>query len=389
MTMGNVATLLVSAAAIVCAQLVPACSSDSTPDPQNGGGQAGSTTDAGIGGTGGSQSTGGAAGKAGSGGIGGSAGASGASGADAGTPAPTDEVMGYAAMNGGTTGGAGGPTVTVTSCSELNAAVQGDTPKIVKVSGTIVGNDALVGVGSNTSIIGLPGAELRACGLYMFGTHNVIIQNLKLVDGPTYSPWTAKDGAHHIWVDHVEMRPEPGVKDSGHTMGAVTNGSDYVTVSWSSMYDKYTGLLIGSSPQLTSDTGHLTVTVHHCLFDNMLERQPKVRFGTVHAFNNYFRNAMTDGHTPYGITVTMGGTVRTDANYFENFEGYPISTRYDPPNETDGFISGLETNYKDAVGSFLITTPASSWMPPYSYAKYLTPVMDVPAAVLAGVGPTL
>lgn len=309
------------------------------------------------------------------------------------TPAPAPGgtvpagLMGYAAMNGGTTGGAGGATVTVTSCSQLVSAAQGNTPKIIKVSGVLTGNDTLVNVGSNKSIIGLPGAEIRACGLYMFGSSNVIIQNLKLVDGNTYSTWTAKEGAHNIWIDHVEMRGNGG--DNGHTMAAVQGASDFVTISWSSFHDKYTGLLIGGATTTTSDKGHLTVTLHHCLFDNMLERQPKVRFATIHAFNNYFRNAMTDGHTPFGITVTMGGIVRTDANYFQNFKGYPISTRYDSANETDGFISGLETNYKDSAGSYQITTAASSWKPPYAYASYLTPVADVPATVLKGVGPTL
>ena len=61
--------------------------------------------------------------------------------------------LGFAATNGGTTGGQGGSITTVTSLSALKSAVSGDTPAIVIVAGTISGNEP-VKVGSNKSIIG-------------------------------------------------------------------------------------------------------------------------------------------------------------------------------------------------------------------------------------------
>src|SRR5690554_277096 len=59
----------------------------------------------------------------------------------AGTPAGVAPLqsgpIGWAAVNGTTTGGAGGPTVTVTSGSQLIDEMQADGPRIIQVSGTI------------------------------------------------------------------------------------------------------------------------------------------------------------------------------------------------------------------------------------------------------------
>ena len=61
--------------------------------------------------------------------------------------------LGYATLNGGTKGGAGGATTTVSTLAQYTAAVAGDSPKVVVVSGTITGA-VQARVGSNTSIIG-------------------------------------------------------------------------------------------------------------------------------------------------------------------------------------------------------------------------------------------
>jgi pectate lyase len=61
--------------------------------------------------------------------------------------------VGYATQNGGTTGGKGGSTVTVTTASALASALSGDIAKIVIVSGTITGAQKIK-VGSNKSLIG-------------------------------------------------------------------------------------------------------------------------------------------------------------------------------------------------------------------------------------------
>jgi pectate lyase len=74
--------------------------------------------------------------------------------------ASADEAasVGFATQNGGTTGGAGGSTVTVSSLSDLQTAVSGDDPAIVIVSGTITGATA-VKIGSNKTV---PGKDSNA-----------------------------------------------------------------------------------------------------------------------------------------------------------------------------------------------------------------------------------
>ena len=60
---------------------------------------------------------------------------------------------GYATQNGGTTGGKGGATTTVSSFAQFTAAVAGNSAKIVVVSGPIT-STGNVKIGGNTSIIG-------------------------------------------------------------------------------------------------------------------------------------------------------------------------------------------------------------------------------------------
>lgn len=57
-----------------------------------------------------------------------------------------------------TSGGSGGATTTVSSLAALKSAVADDVARIVVVTGTITGNEA-VPVGSNKSIVGRGGAS--------------------------------------------------------------------------------------------------------------------------------------------------------------------------------------------------------------------------------------
>ena len=59
-------------------------------------------------------------------------------------------------MNGGTTGGKGGITTTVTTLEALRAAVAGNAKAIIIISGTITGSCVIL-VGSNKSILGKDG----------------------------------------------------------------------------------------------------------------------------------------------------------------------------------------------------------------------------------------
>lgn len=66
----------------------------------------------------------------------------------------TDVAYGYASENGGTSGGLGGTTTTVSTFAQFTAAVAGDKKKVVYVSAPITNAVKAIKIGANTSIIG-------------------------------------------------------------------------------------------------------------------------------------------------------------------------------------------------------------------------------------------
>lgn len=288
--------------------------------------------------------------------------------------------VGFASVDGKTTGGIGGQTITVSSLSALKTAVESNSASIILVSGKITGTGFL-NVKSNKTIQGLPGSSLEGVGLMMYGSSNVIIRNMTIRNVVTYSNIIIKEGAHHIWVDHCDLSSDrnhgwdyyDGLLDVGKR-------ADYVTLSWNRLHDSHIPMLIGFGDENTDDIGHLRVTVNNNYFYNVSERQPSTRFGYIHVFNNYLQNG-----SGYGIGVTMGATVRTDNNYFEN-QAIPIYTDY---NAKPGYVSGAATNVYANSKANRISTAASTWVPAYEYKSVLIAAANVPAVVSAGAGATL
>ncbi|WP_207425886.1 polysaccharide lyase family 1 protein [Pedobacter sp. SYSU D00535] len=300
------------------------------------------------------------------------------------TPIATNSPIGYAMVDGKTTGGQGGQTVTVSSLSALKTAAASSAPMIIQVSGTITGTGS-VQVKSNKSIIGLKGATLNGVGIKVFGVSNVIIQNLKIqnvrVGTDDNDGINVKFASHHVWIDHCELSADrnhgweyyDGLID-------ITRESNYVTVSWTKFRDSHIPLLIGGGiAGHESDRGKLKITLHNNHFYNISERAPDMKYGYVHMFNNYIQN-----NSGYGVAALAGGTVRMDNNYFAN-SNRPITTTY--KGYPAGYISGANTNIYSGSGSNNITTSASTWLPPYEYKSVLVAAANVPQVVSAGAGP--
>ncbi|HEX9999390.1 MAG TPA: pectate lyase [Actinoplanes sp.] len=241
-------------------------------------------------------------------------------------------AVGFAAVSGygrtTTTGGAGGPTVTVTSYAQLAAALADDTPRIVRVSGTITGaGDDMLDVGSNKTILGVgSAATISGFGLDVNGwgpdeiavggdtcdpaekdtfTHvsNVIIQNLSFRDSPDDSV-NVQCYSDHVWINYNTFYPAvDGSVD-------IKRGSDLATVS----YNRYVGtdksMLLGHSDSNgAQDRGYLRVTYHHNWFDGSATRHPRVRFGYAHLFANYV------DVSDYFIGLGVEGKIYADGNY--------------------------------------------------------------------------
>ena len=173
-------------------------------------------------------------------------------------------------------------------------------------------------VGSNTTIVGLGhDARIVRGSLMIRDADNVIVRNLRVSDAydcfPQWDPTDGDTGAWnaefdniavrtstHVWIDHVTLDDGQNPPSSLPTIfGApyevhdglldITHGSDLVTVSWNELVDHDKTMLIGSTNSPTYDVGKLRVTLHHNLFDGIVQRAPRVRYGQVHVYNNYYK----------------------------------------------------------------------------------------------------
>ncbi|WP_030158170.1 RICIN domain-containing protein [Glycomyces sp. NRRL B-16210] len=223
-----------------------------------------------------------------------------------GTPTPQG-LQGWATQNGGTTGGAGGSSTTVSSASAFTSAVSGNSAKTVRVSGTIA-LSGMVNVGSNTTIIGNSGATITGGGLNFDSVRNIIVQNL------TFNNWSddainVQDESTNIWFDHNTFGTGyDGALD-------IKRGSDFITVSWNRFNGTDKTMLLGHSDSNGSqDIGHLRVTYHHNYFNGTNQRTPRVRFADpVHVYNNFYVNIGS-----YCVATTENAGVLFEGNYLEN-----------------------------------------------------------------------
>lgn len=127
--------------------------------------------------------------------------------------------------------------------------------------------------------------------------------------------WVA--GARRVWVDHCtfsdgerndKMFPpnfpfpqnEVTQKIQHHDgMLDISLGADLVTVTYNHFHDHDKASLIGGSDGLDKlDGGKLNVTFHDNWYENSGQRLPRVRFGKVHIYNNYYVGDATGNDDP-------------------------------------------------------------------------------------------
>ena len=325
------------------------------------------------------------------------------------TPPAASPLIGWATASGSTTGGGNAAPVTVTTLAALQSAVKGTTAAVIYVKGVLA--PGAVSIGSNKTIVGLCGAEIHG-HLAINKSSNVILRNIKIVGyavgncalDPSYSSATGcssgddaisiEGQSDHIWLDHDD------ISDGTDGNLDITHACDFITVSWTKFHyssartdptgsdstgangHRFSNLVGHSDSNASEDTGHLTITWHHNWWaDYVVERQPRVRFGRVHVFNNLYTSVGDD----YCIGVGVGANLRTENNVFVG-----VKTPIDTTGYSDSTSASRSTGnlYSGTTGNAPADLQASSVFDPASLYTYtLDDTSGLQAAIESGAGP--
>ncbi|MGF0115534.1 pectinesterase family protein [Promicromonospora sp. Marseille-Q5078] len=224
---------------------------------------------------------------------------------------PTD------ALPEGTTGGAGGRTVTVRDAAALAEYAASDEPLTILVQGSLDVEPfgAMIDVASDKTVVGAAsGGELVGGGLRLLEVENVIIRNLTFRDSFVAADWDGKsadndndgirvDTSDHVWVDHNEFaRLGDGQLD-------IRKDSTAVTASWNSFHDHNKTLGVGWTDNVVT-----TLTLHHNRFSNVHQRNGSIdNVALGHLYNNWL-----SGVSSYGTTSRGGSSLLVESSVYEN-----------------------------------------------------------------------
>lgn len=299
--------------------------------------------------------------------------------------------VGWATVGIGTTGGIDGETVTVRTRDALVTFAALEEPMVIRVSDTIDLNlYERVKVKSNKTIIGITtDAMLRFGGLEIVG-NNVIIRNL--IIGDSYDgDWEGKTNStdaitvvgQNVWVDHCWLKTSAdGLFDVRSNNDSEIG--DFVTISYTRFSDHNKVSLIGSSDETIRDRDRLQTSFHHCWFDGTIDkglhqRLPRIRYGNIHLFNNYFENI-----ADYCILARLESDVVVENNYFRNslnphgIEDVGLGIK-DPELVANGNIYELSSGDKKTAGT--------AFNPSDFYEYGLDETSVIPAKVMNEAGP--
>ena len=285
------------------------------------------------------------------------------------------EPVGWATQNGGVTGGGSATPVVVSNYTELEAAINNSSVKVIHISGTIDVSGQRINMQDQTekSIIGLPGARLVTNDLtkdnsgvfYIKRVTDLIIRNI-IFEGPgAYDTdgfdLLCLDNCQNVWVDHCEFL------DGMDGNFDIKNMSDFISVTWCKFaYNKpaipdgpggsddhrYSNL-IGSSDSAIGDRDKLNVTFQFCQWgQGCRERMPRIRFGKIHMVNNLFNSTVSN----HCIRAAFEANVLVEGNYFDN-QTKPVDL-YD----ASAIVTERDNHYVNCSGD----SRGTAFTPPYS-----------------------
>ncbi|MBN2601727.1 MAG: T9SS type A sorting domain-containing protein [Candidatus Marinimicrobia bacterium] len=272
-----------------------------------------------------------------------------------------NEPIGFASVNtldqDGTYDGIGGDTIIVMTGADLFTILderrdarfdQNHPPLVIMVRGTLTWtvkemmdfkenyDVSLIGEGTD--------ARIEGFGLNLYRSHNIIIRNIEFRNAPDDCINMTDPLSHHIWIDHCTFSDDP-VSDPGGSdhdgLLDIKHGASYITVSWCHFYNHRKSNLIGhSASNGDEDSDRLKITYHHNWWESTISRNPRIRFGEVHLYNNYYDNSAAVMY--YGVGVTCSAQVFVEANYFENV---PTPVLISQVNDYEEVLSGDPAGY--------------------------------------------
>ncbi len=317
-------------------------------------------------------------------------------------PDPDFSMIGYATLSGEgvetTTGGEGGKITVIENLAQLIAwgksREDNYTAETVIIKGFIEAEETTVisiKRGKDISILGDSEsnggfAEIKNISFNIRQYSNVIVRNLKMHEVFYPDDDLTIDECHHVWIDHCEFYSKigPGIGvDTYDGLLDIKKGSHNVTVSWCYFHDHMKTVLIGHSDNTGEQDVNLQITFHHNRFSNTDGRNPSLRFGQVHYFNNYLENI-----TDYGFAVRNGAHAKIENCHFESVNT-PVAT---DKFEGHGFacISGCIYTGTSSENDNQVTQPfdCDFWNDqiPYSYELESTTTLKYSVENYSGVG---
>ncbi|MFJ2966615.1 pectinesterase family protein [Streptomyces collinus] len=312
----------------------------------------------------------------------------GGSGRQASAAAPAwaaDTADGFASVNSlgqnGTYGGRGGQVVTVTTQAELEKYATATQPYVIVVAGTIAMNPVgkEIKVQSDKTIVGRGTAGHIVGGGFFLGqgVHNVIIRNLTIRDA-YQGIWNDKDhdfdaiqmdGAHHVWIDHNDLRHmADGLID-------VRKDSTNVTVSWNRLSDNNKTFGIGWTENVKTD-----ITIHHNWLRETEQRNPSTdNAAHAHLYNNFLEDAPgTAIKSAYGNYSRGGTKMVLENSLFQGVKNPVIKDSGAAIVQRGNSFSGTSGRNESGGSAF---DPKTYY--PYSLDK----AADLPSILKAGAGP--
>jgi pectinesterase len=296
-----------------------------------------------------------------------------------------DTADGFASVNSlgqnGTYGGRDGKTVTVKTQADLEKYATAAEPYVIVVAGTInmnpVGKE--IKVQSDKTIVG-SGTSGHIVGGGFFlgsGVHNVIIRNLTIRDS-YQGVWNDKDhdfdaiqmdGAHHVWIDHNDLRHmADGLID-------VRKDSTNVTVSWNKLSDNNKTFGIGWTENVKTD-----ITIHHNWIRETEQRNPSTdNAAHAHLYNNFLEDAPgTDITSSYGNYSRGATKMVLENSLFQGFKNPVIKDSGAAVVQRGNSFSGTSGRNESGGTAF---DPKTYY--PYSLDK----ATDLPSILKSGAGP--